>query len=674
MGLFLFFSFFLIGATGSLFLRQNNAVSNLWSGLFGILGSLFGIVFSASLWITHQTLTVTALQPAFSSFSFSFTLDGLSLVFVFLICLITLFCSLFGIGYAKHFFGKYSIGLLGFLFHTFILGMLFVVTANNALFFLFAWELMAITSFFLIIYEHREPKNIRAGFIYLIMAHLGTATLVSAFFLLYAKTGSFDFATLRSLSETVPPVFKDIAFVLLLIGLGTKSGVIPFHIWLPEAHPAAPSHISAILSGVMIKTGIYMMIRMFVDVLGPVPPLWWGLAILIAGSFSALLGVLYALTEHNLKKLLAYHSIENIGIILLGLGSALVFLALKMPSLALIGLVAALFHTINHAIFKSLLFLGAGAVITKTHTDNMEAYGGLIKVMPYTAIFFLIGSMAISALPPLNGFFSEWMIFQSLFEGIARLDNFPRWIYILSAGSLAFTGGLALACFVKAFGITFLARPRNKKAKNAEEVSLPLRLGMGALATLALFFGLFSTQTISALSALGSTLSPFQGVTLHELPASSPVLLATTLPSGLSITFILLASLAILSVFLYGGPSRKQKVTLGKTWDCGTDLTPRMEITATGFSRSVITIFRGLLKPSLQNRVEYNDAHSRYIPKSHTVTLHTNDISQKYLYTPVNAFLFFLSRTAKRIQTGNINSYVLYIFLALFLTLLFTLF
>ena len=370
--------------------------------------------------------------------------------------------------------------------------MILVVTAQHALFFLLVWEIMSLTSYFLVIYERHEEENIKAGTLYFIMTHVGTAFILFAFLLLYRATGSFDFGAIGKGMAAASPFVRNAVFIFALIGFGAKAGIIPFHIWLPAAHPAAPSHVSALMSGVMIKTGIYMLARICWDMLPGPPPLWWGLLILIIGSISSLLGVLYALSEHDLKRLLAYHSIENIGIILLGLGSSLVFLSAGMKTLALLGLIAALYHTLNHATFKALLFLGAGAVIAETHTRNIEGYGGLIRVMPQTAFFFLVGSLAISALPPFNGFFSEWMTFQSLFLGVNSFNLATKMIFIAAIGALAFTGGLAAACFVKAFGVTFLARPRSEAATHAKESPLPLRIGMAALALLTLILGVFA--------------------------------------------------------------------------------------------------------------------------------------------------------------------------------------
>lgn len=657
---------FAAGAASALILRKNDAAANVWNSSFSIAGSVYGIFFTIVSYFSKTDIIVSFKNDMFPLLSLSFHIDKLSLFFIFVISLITLFCSIYGLGYVKHYYKKYDIGALGFFYNVFILGMLVVVTADNGMFFLVAWEIMSLASFFLVIYDHRDPDNIKAGYLYLVMTHVATAFIILALLLIYKYTGSFDFERIRPGIVLIPPSIKNIVFILAIVGFGTKAGIIPFHIWLPSAHPAAPSHVSALMSGVMIKTGIYMMIRMFLDILQPVP-LWWGLTVLVIGSISSILGVLYALTEHDLKKLLACHSIENIGIILLGLGSALSFLSLGMPALSLLGFVAALFHTLNHATFKSLLFLSAGSVINETHTRNMEKYGGLIKHMPFTALFFLIGSMAISALPPFNGFFSEWLTFQSLFQGIAVIDFSPKWVFMASAGALAFTGGLALACFVKAFGTTFLARPRSARIFNVKESSASLHIGMGALAALSLFFGLFSGSVTSILDRIGRDLGPFHD-TPYTIVTSSFQGISIANFSSVSAPFIcvLFTLMFIIVVFAVRRLVNKdQKVRAGSTWDCGSDLTPKMEINSTGFARSLITIFKGILKPSIQHETEYHDAESRYMPKSRMITFNQTDLHQSYLYMPLRALFAALSFWAKTIQSGNINVYILYIFIAL---------
>jgi hydrogenase-4 component B len=664
-------SFFAAGAIGSLLLRKKDAPANMVSSFFAIAGALWGILFAVSVFISGHAVSFTACASPFPLLSLSFHIDKLSAFFIFVISLIALFCSIYGAGYVKHFYRKYSIGALGFFYHVFIAGMLLVVSASNGLFFLIAWEIMSVASYFLVVYDRNDRNNVKAGFLYLIMTHAGTAFIILSFLLFYKYTGSFDFETIKSGAVLIPLYIKNAIFIFAMIGFGTKAGIIPFHIWLPGAHPAAPSHVSGLMSGVMIKTGIYMMIRIFIDMLQPVPA-WWGLTLLVIGSVSSLLGVLYALTEHDIKRLLAYHSIENIGIILLGIGSALTFSSLGMPSLALLGLVAALFHTLNHATFKSLLFLSAGSVINQTHTRNMEEYGGLIKYMPQTAFFFLVGSMAISALPPFNGFFSEWLTFQSLFQGITSFDFYTKWIFILAAGALAFTGGLALACFVKAFGATFLARPRSTEVAHSKESSFSLLVGMGALAALSLLFGIFSGYLTSFIEKIGNDFSVFQNIPSFVSLSSDQVLSVGNGFASVSAPafFLLFIVVIFLVVFIIQYTiNKKQKVKIGATWDCGTDLTPRMEITATGFTRSIILIFQGILKPSIQHDIEYRDSESRYLPKTRTVILGVSDVYQYYFYQPIRMMITSLSLRAKKIQSGNINAYILYIFITLVIAL-----
>ena len=674
IGLMVITSLFSIGAIGALLFRKNDSLANIWSSFFAIAGSLFGLFFVTLTIVNGYNASFSLGTLTMPLFAISFHIDALSAFFIFIISLISLFCSIYGLGYVKHFYKKYDIGFLGFFYNIFILAMLLVVSSANWLFFLIAWEIMSVASYFLVVYDRQDPQNIKAGFLYLIMTHVGTAFIALSALLLYKFTGSFEFETIQEASSLIPLSIKNVIFIFAIIGFGTKSGIIPFHIWLPDAHPAAPSHVSALMSGVMIKTGIYMMIRIFLGMLWPVP-VWWGLTLLVLGAISSLLGVLYALTEHDIKRLLAYHSIENIGIILLGLGSALTFLSLNMPPLALSGFTAALFHTLNHATFKALLFLGAGSVIDQTHTRNMEEYGGLIKLMPYTALFFLVGSMAITALPPFNGFFSEWLTFQSLFLGVTLLPLYGKLIFMLAAASLAFTGGLALACFVKAFGATFLARSRSSEASHAKESSLSLRIGMGAMALLCLIFGVASGTVTMALEQIAKSLVVFKHATSVILPSSQSITVGNNF-SSVSSPVLLISALLVMCLITYIVKfiiNKNQKITTGITWDCGTDLNKRMEITATGFSRSIILIFRGILRPSIQRDIQYHDAQSRYLPKSRTITLGVHDVYHSYFYRPLYKAINTISLQVRNIQTGNTNTYILYIFIALITSLLFVL-
>jgi len=668
---FILLSLFFVGAIGSLLLRKDDSAANIWSSFFAIAGSLWGLLFSVAIIISEHTLVFVIDNAPLSLLSLSFNIDLLSAFFIFVISLIALFTSVYAIGYVRHYYQKYNIGDLGFFYNFFILGILLVLTASNGIFFLIGWEIMSVASFFGVIYDRNNQENIKAGFLYLVMTYIGTAFITVAFLLLYKFIGSFDFATIKSGVGLLPIGVKNIIFFAALIGFGFKAGIIPLHTWLPAAHPAAPSHISALMSGVMIKTGIFMMIRLFLDILQPIP-IWWGVVVLIIGMTSSLLGVLYALTEHDIKRLLAYHSIENIGIILLGLGSALIFSSLGMPALVLLSLVAALFHTLNHAIFKSLLFLGAGSVINQMHTRNMEEYGGLIKYMPQTAFFFLIGSMAISALPPFNGFFSEWLTYQALFQGIAMLGSSIRWLFILAVSVLAFTGGLALACFVKAFGSIFLARPRSMEVAHAKESPRSMLIGMGALAMLSFLFGIFSSQTVSLLEKIGRSFDMLKKIPETILaPNNQSLMIKNGFASVSSLTFLLSLVVAFIfvTVIINLIINRRQKIKIGATWNCGTDLTPRMEITSTGFARSIILIFKGILKPSIQHTIDYSDSESRYLPKTRTVSLGVGDVYKSYLYQPITTMITGLSLRVKNIHSGNTNIYVLYILIALLVSL-----
>src|SRR5436309_5364603 len=432
---------------------------------------------------------------------------------------------------------------------------------------------------------------------------------------------------------------RDAAFVLFLVGFGIKAGIVPLHIWLPAAHPVAPSNVSALMSGVLIKTGIYGLTRVCFDFLGS-PPLWWGVTVLVIGAVSAVLGVLYALMEHDLKRLLAYHSIENIGIILMGLGTALTFLYTGHPRLATLGLIAGLYHTINHASFKGLLFLGAGAVLHATHTRNMEELGGLAKRMPQAAWFFLIGAVAISALPPLNGFVSEWLTYQALLQGFGTTQSLMRLIFPLSGSMLALTGALAAACFVKAFGITFLAQPRSEHASNAHEVAPSMRAGMAILAGACVLLGLFPTAFIQLLDPLTQQLTGEHLSTQLSL-ANGLVLTSLTGKTGtISTLGIVLMLVCLLPIPVGVGLvfARGTKTRIGPTWDCGLrGLTPQMEYTATGFSKPIRMIFKALFQPRRDVQREYD--FSPYFAKKLRFESHVEEVFVQRMYRPLRILI-----------------------------------
>src|SRR5437762_1186061 len=486
---------YVIGAVAGLVFMRREGLANVFSfgaaSLSALGGLLAGLFFLAAGIGTPapQSELLPALNPYIK---FTVRIDPLSAFFLLIVSLLAFALSIYSLGYAKGFFGRKNVGVLGAFFNALLLATTLVFVADNIWLFLIAWELMALTAYCLVSFEHEKPETRKAGVLYFIMSHIDAACIILGFLLLFQASGDYAFASLHGLGAKMTAGKRDVAFILFLVGFGIKAGIVPLHIWLPAAHPVAPSNVSALMSGVIIKTGIYGLARVLFDFLGP-PPLWWGVTVLTVGTLSAVLGVLYALMEHDLKRLLAYHSIENIGIILMGLGAALMFLHTGHTLLATLALIAGLFHTINHAIFKALLFLGAGAVLHSTHTRNMEEMGGLIKRMPKTAFFFLIGAVAISALPPLNGFVSEWLTCQSLLQGFGTTTSLVRLMFPLGGAMLALTGALAAACFVKAFGITFLAQPRSEHAAKAHEATGTMLLGQGLLTAACVFLGLFPT-------------------------------------------------------------------------------------------------------------------------------------------------------------------------------------
>ena len=424
-----------------------------------------------------------------------FRLDGLSAFFLVVVNLGAAMASLFALGYGRHETAPERV--LPF-FPLFLAGMNLVVLADDAFAFLLSWEFMSLSSWALVLAHHREEGNTRAALVYIVMASFGTLALLLAFGLLAGPEGSYGFDAMRAHAPT--PAVAAVTLGLVLLGAGSKAGIVPLHAWLPLAHPAAPSHVSALMSGVMTKVAVYAFIRVVFDLLGP-PVWWWSVVVLVLAGITCVMGVLYALMQHDLKRLLAYHTVENIGIIFVGLGLALAFRANGIAGAAALAMTAALFHVFNHSLFKSLLFFGSGAVLTATGERDMEHLGGLIHRMPRTAFAFLIGSAAISALPPLNGFVSEWLTFQSVLVS----PTLPQWglkFLVPAVGALlALSAALAAACFVKAFGVTFLGRPRSAQAASAHEVDGASVAAMLALAMLCLLAGIFPGVVIDALAA-----------------------------------------------------------------------------------------------------------------------------------------------------------------------------
>jgi len=598
-----------------------------------------------------------------------FLFDPLSLFFLLVIFIISLPSAVYSVGYLKEGYSSAKIILAWFLLSAFVLSMAFVVTVSNCLVFLVFWEIMSLVSYFLVVFDTRHEKSIQAGMIYIVMTHIGTAFLIAAFLIMHKYAASFDFLAIKNACQAMPAQAKNTAFLLLLIGFGTKAGIVPLHIWLPYAHPQAPSHISSIMSGVMIKTAIYGIIRFVIFMLG-VNSYWWGVSILVLAVVSCLVGVIYALMEHDIKRLLAYHSVENIGIILLGIGLAMFFISVNMPYLAVFSLIAGLYHLVNHAIFKGLLFLCAGSVYKATGTRDIEKLGGLIKKMPQTSAYFLLGAMAISALPPLNGFVSEWLTLQAFFLGALSVTGGARLFLGICAGLLALTSGLAAACFVKAFGITFLGQPRSHHAKDAKEVSLSMKAGMFFLSFLIIIFGLAAAKIMKLLAKIaGGAIGLDTGAMSFSLnnfilnpQAGKDIYLST--PLLLSV-LVILGAAGFCVYRLFGW----KRAVICRTWDCGYyKLDSRNEYTATAFSKPFRIAFSFFLMPYRRTQ---KIRESFYHVKSFTYETHTTLVFKKYIYDPAIALVFRLAESMKKIQPGSIHLYLGYIFITLLLLIVF---
>lgn len=662
-----------VGILLPLCLPRRRHAQGLLASICAILATCTGIVLGLLGLLSPEPVT-GSLTSAIPLLTLSIRLDPLAAFFVFTISLVGLAASIYALGYMRHFHDRISLATLGSLLNGFLLSMTLVVLADNGFFFLIAWELMSLTSYFLVVTEHEKAEVRDAGFFYLIMTHIGTAFIILAFLLFFQQSGSFSFDDFRHPQHPLSDHLRTFAFLAALIGFGTKAGVIPLHVWLPYAHPAAPSHISALMSGVMIKMAIYGLLRVSFEFLGGQFPWWWGFTVLVIGSISALLGVMYALMEHDLKSLLAYHSVENIGIILLGIGAGMIFQTYGLQELAALGLVAGLYHTINHAMFKGLLFLGAGSLLFSTHTRNMEEYGGLLRRMPWTGLFFLIGAVSISALPPTNGFVSEWLIFQTLFLSFQAPSLLVKFMLPLAAAMLALTGVLALACFAKAFGISFLALPRSSHARHAEEVPRSMRVGMGILAAACLFLGLAPMAVVPLLDRVTASMT---GISITEKMlaldgwALAPVNVEFSSLSSPVLALILVgtAALGLALVTLFGG---SRAIRYSKTWGCGLTLSPRMEYTATGFVQPIKRVFSTIYQPTVNLETEFLE-QSRYFAKRRHFEFHIEPLFEKYLYKPVVAGIYRLADRLRIVQAGSLHLYLAYMFVTLVVLLLFAL-
>ncbi len=678
LGLFIIIS--LSGALVSLVTARWGRACRAVSFGTAALSSLIGLMLSLVVLLGTDSVVLTLPTAVPGLGTFSLIVDQLSAFFLLAISVLGLCVSIYSLGYTKEYEGRYSPGTMGLLFNVFLLSLVLVVTAGNAVLFLIMWETMSLSSYLLVVYENRRTESVSSGLLYVVMTHLGTALITVAFILMWMSTPgehSFDFAAFRELGTlgAMSELARNAAFVLLLLGFGTKAGLVPLHVWLPQAHPAAPSNISALMSGIMVKTAVYMLIRCYFDFLGTWDT-WWGLLVLLLACISALVGVLYALMEEDLKRALAYSTVENVGLILIALGAAMVFESYHLADpvanahladLAALALIACLFHTLSHSLFKGLLFMGAGAVLHATHTKNLEELGGLAKRMRWTGVLFFIGVLSISAIPPFNGFVGEWLMFQSLLLTQNISDPMVNLLLPVAVAVLALTGALAAACFVRIFGATFLARPRSRHAAEAVEVPRSMLVGMGIAAGLCVLTGVLSVLIVPEVDQVSSSvlgisiagklvnglvLSPPAGEFSSMSPVTIGVLLMVAIPAALLISRHL------------GG---RQKVEMGDTWDCGTPLTSRTEYSASGFSEPINRIFKSIYRPHTEVRTEYTT--SALIKRRISFSRSIEPVFERYIYAPTVSAVVGLARRLGVIQMGSIQAYLAYIFVVLLVLL-----
>lgn len=646
----------LIGLAGVFAVQSLKLVAKVLfpaGGVFGVV--LFGLALSA-VFISPE---VAVLPIGLPNLPFHFRLDGLSAFFLMVIGGVAAGVSAFAAGYFRKGEGTPP-GLLCLEYHVFLASMALVVLADDAYAFMVMWETMALSSFFLVTANHRIAEIRRAGYLYLLVAHIGAIGILLCFGVLQANTGDYTFANMRV--QQLTPYWGSVAFLLALFGFGAKAGILPLHVWLPEAHPAAPSPVSALMSGVMLKTAIYGLLRISYDLLHT-QLWWWGLVLLALGLATALFGVVFAAVQVDMKRLLAYSSIENIGLLVAGIGLSVLFSAYGMKPLAALALTAALYHVASHAFFKSLLFVSTGAVLHATSERSLGKLGGLIRYMPWVAWVTLVGVLASAGLPPTGGFVSEWLLLQSFLFTPGLPNSFLNMLIPAAAALIALVAALAGFTMVKFFGVIFLGQPREEKLSQAHDAGAWERIGMAWLVGGCVVLGLLPVQFIQLIDPVTHQLV---GAGVGEVVARNGWLLAPIAVERASYgPLVFLAGVAgcfalafLLVRRLYHGRIRRSP-----PWDCGFPWqTPRMQDTAEGFGQPIRQIFEPFFRIDRQLPTPF-DAQPRY-----RVTV--GDHFWYWLYLPIAAGVERIARLIGLLQQGRIAVYLLYSFLTLIAVLL----
>jgi formate hydrogenlyase subunit 3/multisubunit Na+/H+ antiporter MnhD subunit len=628
----------------------------------GCLAAVVPAFFAAVIHLVGQGSPLSTTLPlGLPWIGAHFRIDALSAFFLAVVDLGAAGASLFALGYGRH--EKEPLRVLPF-YPAFLAGMNLVVLTDDAFTFLLSWEFMSLSSWALVMAHHRESENARAGYVYLVMASFGTLALLLGFGLLAGPEGGYTFEEIRTSHPAA--AIGALVLVLALIGAGSKAGLVPLHVWLPLAHPAAPTPVSALMSGVMTKVAVYGFVRLVFDLLGE-PAWWWSIVVLALAGITAVMGVLYALMQHDLKRLLAYHTVENIGIIFIGLGLALAFKAHGMPMPAALALTAGLLHVFNHSLFKSLLFFGAGAVLAQTGERDMEHLGGLIHRMPQTAFAFLVGCAAISALPPLNGFVSEWLTFQAILIS----PQLPSWglkFLVPAVGALlALSAALAAACFVKAYGITFLGRARTPAARNARETDRFSLAAMFFFAALCLVAGTLPGVFIDSLapvaqSLVGARMPAQAGV---EWLSIVPIAESRSSYNGLLVFLFMILSGSLAAWAIHRLAS--DKLRRAGAWDCGyPDASPATQYTADSFAQPIRRVF-GTVVFRAREQIEMPPPGGLQPAR---LTVQIRDLIWEALYAPIALGIGLAADRLNHLQFLTIRQFLSLVFAALVLLLL----
>ncbi len=703
--LIVFFALCAAGSVISLLTKKAHLVISIFGSLAsvslvatGILGLGLGKPLNWSQWSF----------PIFGQMHFH--IDGITSILLLLTGVVALPVSIFSNGYLQRYLGKYSLRSFGVMYHLLLASIAAVFVTWDVMSFLVSWEAMSVLSYLCVNFEHRHEENTHAGLLMLVMGEVGTLAIAISMFILGSAGGGLDFESLRLGAQELGPGASWAVFLLSFFGFGVKAGIVPVNTWLPRAHPAAPANISALLSGVILNLGLYGIIRMNLD-LAPVVSVNQGLVVVITGSITALVGILYATIDNDMKRMLAHSSIENIGIITAVFGAGLVFSASSDPTLAGLAFIAAFYHLINHSIYKALLFLGAGSVDARSGTRDMNRLGGLIKIMPWTSLMFLIGAMSIAALPPLNGFVSEWLALQTFLQSAtlsSTSSTLVRVTFVLCGAALALTAALAVTCFVKAFAMSFLGKARSAQARSAKPAGGTTRLSMGILALTCIALGLLPTYVIPKLdesvnvprqrhaveslvpaffrpqdanpimdkafvdefhdlgAQVGKGLLPGRGlVVLHRGQARNPVVFAMSTSYTVIVLGLLLAMVFLL-VHLF---TRKRTQKTRAVWAGGLEnLPPELTYTATGFSNPVRVVFNTVFRPQKTETRHQNVArHFRSAVSKQWEVVHLAD---RWVTGPIVHVLDKLAHLAASMHSGRINAYAAYMLMALVLVLL----